>query len=107
MFCLLKVQREVYLPGPETWVHLWDVNEKNYTGPGTVTIDSPLGQVPVFFRASSDWISLFRAIRDTYILPVEVADPTTDAPSIASMIHLNSKMYSFLLFTVLICKLCQ
>ena len=51
----------VYLPGPETWVHLW-------TGAvvqGNTNYDTPseLGYPPVFYRQNSTWKFLFEDIR--------------------------------------------
>ena len=50
-----KNQWEVYLPEDE-WVHLW--SGKEYRG-GTVTLDAPIGQPPVFYRKDSNWKDLF------------------------------------------------
>ncbi len=43
--------RDVYLPQDE-WIHVW--SGRAYTG-GTVTVEAPLGQPPVFVRAAS-WV---------------------------------------------------
>jgi len=49
----------VYLP-QDRWIHVWTGQE--YAG-GDVTVDAPLGQPPVFYRASSEWQSLFAPLR--------------------------------------------
>jgi sulfoquinovosidase len=55
------VSREVYLPGDEAtrWVHIW-------TGarfaPGRYTVEAPIGEPPVFWRAGSDYTWLFAGI---------------------------------------------
>ena len=41
-----ETKREVYLPD-DTWIHLF--SGKEYSG-GHVTVDAPLGQIPVFYR---------------------------------------------------------
>merc|ERR1712179_300537 len=47
----------VYLPGPDTWVHLW--GEAEVTGPISVEVEAPLGKPPVFYRRDSPWTELF------------------------------------------------
>ena len=59
---------ELYLPGPENWIFLWDPTETQLTGGQTVIVPAPVGQPPVFYRASSRWRSLFAQIRDDYSL---------------------------------------
>jgi len=54
----------VYLPGPETWVHLWGDDE--VTGPISVEVEAPLGKPPVFYRKSSSWVELFVGIRNQF-----------------------------------------
>jgi sulfoquinovosidase len=58
------VARDVYLPEGE-WVHIWS---GECFGPGRHTIDAPIGSPPVFWRAGSEYSSLFKsllAIRDS------------------------------------------
>jgi sulfoquinovosidase len=58
------VARDVYLPEGE-WVHIWS---GECFGPGRHTIDAPIGSPPVFWRAGSEYASLFKsllAIRDS------------------------------------------
>ena len=43
------VEREVYLPEDE-WIHLW--SKKEYSG-GNITVDAPIGEIPVFVRKSA------------------------------------------------------
>jgi len=54
----------VYLPGPETWVHLW--GEDELTGPISVEVEAPLGKPPVFYRRDSPWAELFGRIKDQF-----------------------------------------
>jgi sulfoquinovosidase len=49
----------VYLP-EDKWIHAW--SGETYTG-GEVTVEAPLGQPPVFYRAESEWQSLFAQLR--------------------------------------------
>lgn len=49
---------EVYLP-EDDWVHLF--SKKNYRG-GTITVPAELGNIPVFYRKSSSFSSLFDSI---------------------------------------------
>lgn len=51
----------VYLPGPETWVHLWtgDVVE----GYNHYDTASELGYPPVFYKQNSLWKDLFEGLR--------------------------------------------
>ena len=49
---------KVYLPN-DKWIHLW--SGKAYSG-GWITVDSPIGQIPVFYRSESRYRSLFQEI---------------------------------------------
>lgn len=49
---------EVYLPEDE-WIHLW--SQKTYGG-GTHLVESPLGKIPVFYRAASRFRECFSEI---------------------------------------------
>ncbi|KAJ6636223.1 Sulfoquinovosidase [Pseudolycoriella hygida] len=55
-------QQTVYLP-PDEWVYLWDDSKTIRAGPINVTVASPLGYTPVFYRISSKWAELFDEIR--------------------------------------------
>lgn len=55
---------QVYLPGPETWVHLW--SDELVEGPLLYDVPAPLGKPPVFYRASSVWADLFLQIKDSF-----------------------------------------
>merc|ERR1711934_604187 len=54
----------MYLPGPETWVHLW--GEEELTGPISVEVEAPLGKPPVFYRRDSSWAELFVRIKEQF-----------------------------------------
>merc|ERR1711893_518294 len=57
----------VYLPGSEdNWIHLWDETETSINGQQFITVSAPLGKTPVFYRADSKWIDLFRSIRSKF-----------------------------------------
>lgn len=58
-------RRKVYLP-KGVWVHFW--TGKVYTGSEWYTIPAPLGEIPVFYRTSSEYLELFRRAADTYKL---------------------------------------
>lgn len=49
----------LYLP-QDSWVNLWTGEECDG---GEITVNAPLGQPPVFYRAQSEWASLFNALR--------------------------------------------
>ncbi|MBE7004728.1 MAG: alpha-glucosidase [Ruminococcaceae bacterium] len=51
-------KRQVWLP-KGVWVHLW--TGKVYAGGERHTVPAPLGEPPVFYRAASDYLELFRA----------------------------------------------
>ncbi|XP_072166631.1 sulfoquinovosidase-like [Diadema setosum] len=53
---------DVYLP-PDNWVFLWDETVTSKGGE-TVTVPSPIGKIPVFFRQESEWATSFRALRN-------------------------------------------
>jgi len=55
-------KRKVYLPRG-VWVHFW--TGKVYTGGEWYTIPAPLGEIPVFYRANSEFLDLFRETADT------------------------------------------
>lgn len=52
-------RHRVYLP-KDNWVHLWSGN--NYYG-GWVTVSSPIGEPPVFYREKSDFSELFSEVK--------------------------------------------
>ncbi len=45
-----ETQRSVYLPA-DTWYDFW--TGKRYTGPTTITMDAPLGYIPMFARSGA------------------------------------------------------
>ena len=51
-----KDKWSVYLPEDE-WVHFWSGKE---TSGGTVEVDAPLGETPVFYRKNSSYAELFK-----------------------------------------------
>ena len=51
----------LYLP-PDEWIHL--ISGSRHVGPAEVTVDAPLGHPPVFYRADSQWKTLFEKIRN-------------------------------------------
>ena len=51
---------EVYLPN-DKWVHLW--SDKEYDGGQTITIESGVGNIPVFIKKSSKYLDLFRSLK--------------------------------------------
>ncbi len=56
----------VYLPAGAEWIHLW--SSKRYTGGAHVTIEAPLGEPPVFYRAGGEHAPLFAALRARFSL---------------------------------------
>lgn len=52
-------ERKLYLPDDQ-WVHLW--SGKEYAG-GEVTVDAPIGQIPVFYRKNSPYAELFASLK--------------------------------------------
>lgn len=53
---------DVYLP-PDDWVFMWDETITSM-GDETVTVEAPIGIIPVFYRRESQWADLFRDVRD-------------------------------------------
>ncbi|TRY69177.1 hypothetical protein TCAL_05612 [Tigriopus californicus] len=53
---------EVYLPGPQDWIYLWDDEATIVLGPKRVIVPAPMGQTPVFYKADSKWVTLFQEI---------------------------------------------
>lgn len=51
-------ERNGWLPEGE-WIHFW--SGKSFSG-GSFTVEAPMGQPPVFFRAASEYAELFRKI---------------------------------------------
>ena len=51
--------RRLRLP-EDIWVHLW--TGASWEGAQEVTVDAPIGQPPVFYRADSEWSELFEEI---------------------------------------------
>jgi alpha-glucosidase len=51
-----------YLPAGEKWTHVW--SGQTFTGGQRVTLPAPIGQPPVFYRANSQWASLFAELKD-------------------------------------------
>lgn len=48
--------REVVLPGPTVWTHMWNGATYNVTGDSsTVTVDAPLGSPAVFYRDTASY----------------------------------------------------
>ena len=46
-------EKEVYFPGNETWVDLFDGTE--YEGGTLATVPAPLDKIPAFVKKSSDF----------------------------------------------------
>jgi len=57
----------LYLP-EDRWVNMWTGETLNG---GDITVAAPMGQPPVFYRADSEWQSLFASLRlaGSQILP--------------------------------------
>ncbi|XP_071840077.1 sulfoquinovosidase-like isoform X1 [Apostichopus japonicus] len=75
-----------YLP-PDDWVYLWDGTAYD-DGGEYVTVDAPLGTIPVFYRKDSTYAQFFQnvAANTPAILPTTTMDPVpTSMASIASM----------------------
>ncbi len=49
-----------YLPRGAEWIHVW--SGRRHDGGQSVTVDAPVGQPPVFWRADSVWNALFREL---------------------------------------------
>ena len=60
----VKTQK-VYLP-PGTWRFLW--NNRTYTGSTFITVPSPLGKPPVFYKSSSSYADMFSHIQTDFPL---------------------------------------
>jgi alpha-glucosidase len=56
-----ETQCSLYLPGDGEWVHLW--SGAHYPGGQDVTVEAPLGEPAVFYRADSSHRPLFEQLR--------------------------------------------
>ena len=56
-----ETQRSLYLPGDGEWVHLW--SGAHYRGGRDVTVEAPLGEPAIFYRADSSHRQLFEQLR--------------------------------------------
>jgi alpha-glucosidase len=65
-----ETERSVYLPA-DTWYDFW--SGKRYTGPATITVDAPLGYIPMFAR-SGGVIPMRQLVEHTGQAPI---DPLT------------------------------
>ena len=54
--------RAVYLPAGAGWVHVWSGVE--YAGGEEVTVTSPIGEPPVFYRKGAAFAESFKALKD-------------------------------------------
>ena len=54
-------ERTVYLPEGSAWTHAW--SGEQYNGGTEVTVASPLGQPPVFYREDSPFADRFAELR--------------------------------------------
>jgi alpha-glucosidase len=54
-------QWNLHLPAGADWVHLW--NGTTHRGGQRLTVDAPPGKPPVFYRAGSDFTTLFGELR--------------------------------------------
>ena len=61
-----KTWRRVHLPAGK-WIGLWD--GKTHYGPLSFTAQAPLGKIPVFYRAGSEFTEVFRAAAETGDVP--------------------------------------
>ena len=64
--------KQLYLPGPETWVHLF--SGKSYLGGNTVVVEAPLGFPPVFYRSGSEFVEVFKEVARIGMKRVNVID---------------------------------
>ena len=54
--------RRVYLPRG-AWVHLW--SDERFTG-GEISVEAPMGKIPVFYREGCEHEALFRSLAEDY-----------------------------------------
>lgn len=52
--------RTLYLPD-DTWIDLWTGKEVE---PGEITVDAPIGKIPVFYRKDSTYAPLFASLKN-------------------------------------------
>jgi sulfoquinovosidase len=45
----------------DKWIHLW--SGKEFSGGEVVTVDAPIGKIPVFYRTNTSWKKLFEKMR--------------------------------------------
>ncbi|XP_054758413.2 sulfoquinovosidase-like [Lytechinus pictus] len=68
---------DVYLP-VDDWIFLWD-EDITSDGGETITVPSPMGYIPVFFRSQSPWADTFRQLRDIEAVTVTPTEQMTTA----------------------------
>ncbi|MNL59011.1 alpha-glucosidase [compost metagenome] len=57
-----ETQRTLYLPGDGEWMHLW--SGARYFGGHEITVEAPIGQPAVFYRAETRFTALFERLRN-------------------------------------------
>jgi sulfoquinovosidase len=56
-----QASRTLYLPKGEEWTHIW--SWQSYPGGLDVTVETPIGQPPVFYRTGTEFAELFAGLR--------------------------------------------
>lgn len=59
VLCKGRKRWKVRLP-EDSWVHLW--SGTGYSGGGSVTVDAPIGNIPVFYKKNSKYRELFSMV---------------------------------------------
>lgn len=52
----------VYLPNNQEWIHCW--TGETFKGGQEVTVAAPVGQPPVFYKSTSQWVDLFAGLAE-------------------------------------------
>lgn len=53
-------KKQIYLPEGD-WIELW--TGKSFSGKETITVDAPIGKIPLFYKANSKYKELFETIK--------------------------------------------
>lgn len=70
---------KVYLPQGDSWIYLW--NNTKYNGGTFVTVSSPIGLPPVFYRQGSTYTNTFTLMSKIKPIKPPVVPSTTRTPS--------------------------
>ena len=103
-----KTTKSVFLPVEEEWIHVWSGTKylTSFDQP-LIEVVSEVGNIPVFYRASSKFAALFEGLKNMKeqndFEEMCVGDnPTTDAPNTNAPTTDSSTIFTFSILTFLL-----